>query len=102
MSIASKKKASHKVLIMLKDHDALGRVYVELQGKLSSKELMVEALQRLQDGLIYADEECTELIDGEYIEISSKKGASRKEDDFVFLIDRTLAEDYIVAAKIIK
>lgn len=106
MSISPKKKStaksSPKVVISLQDHEALGKVYVELEGKMTTKEMMIEAIKRLQDGLIYADEGCTELIDSEYIEITNKKGSNRSGEDFVFLIDRSLAEDYIVAAKIIK
>jgi hypothetical protein len=106
MSISSKKKlpvrSSQIVAILLQDHDAIGKVYVEIQGKLTSKERMVEALKRLQDGLIYADESCKELIDSEYIEIFRKRSSNRKEEDFIFLIDRSYAEDYIVSAKILK
>jgi|GEM_PF-3642370 len=102
MSVSAKKKTSQKVAIILQDHDALGKVYVEIQGKLSSKEMMVEAIKRLQDGLIYANAGCTELIDSEYIEAFRKKSSGRKDEEFTFLIDRSLAEDYIVSAKIIK
>ncbi|MFC5450763.1 hypothetical protein [Paenibacillus aestuarii] len=102
MSVSSKKKTSQKVAIILQDHDASGKVYVELQGKLSSKEMMVEAIKRLQDGIIYANEGCTDPIDSEYIEVFSKKSTGRKGEDFIFLIDRSVAEDYIVSAKIIK
>jgi hypothetical protein len=106
MSISSKKKlpvrSSQIVAILLQDHDAIGKVYVEIQGKLTSKERMVEALKRLQDGLIYADESCKELIDSEYIEIFRKRSSNRNEEDFIFLIDRSYAEDYIVSAKILK
>ncbi|NEW08026.1 hypothetical protein GK047_18665 [Paenibacillus sp. SYP-B3998] len=106
MSISQKNKvnirSNQRVAILLQDQDAIGKVYAKIQGKLTSKELVVEAFKRLQDGLIYADESCTELIDDAYIEIFRKKSSNRKEEDFVFLIDRTFAEDYIVSAKIIK
>ncbi|MEW9701016.1 hypothetical protein [Paenibacillus sp. SI8] len=106
MSVSTKKKvyvkSSQKVVILLQDQDAVGRVYVEIQGDLTSSERFAEAFKRLQEGLIYADESCTELIDSEYIEIYRKKSASRREDEFVFLIDRSLAEEYIVSAKIVK
>lgn len=106
MNISPKKKvsakSSRKVVIFLKDYDAYGKVYVELDGKMTSKEMMVEAFKRLHDGLIYADEACTELIDSEFIEVNPKRNTGRKDSDFVFLIDRAVAEDYIVSAKIIK
>lgn len=108
MSIIPKKKMDiqlkQKVAILLQDHDAIGRVYVEIQGEeLKSREVMVEALKRLEDGLIYADVNCTELIESEYIEVSRKKNPYRREEeDFIFLINRANAEDYIVSARIIK
>lgn len=107
MSISPKKKlrikSNQKVAILLQDHDATTRVYVEIQGELNSREVMVEALKRLEDGLIYADENCTELIESEYIEVFPKKNPYRREEEeFIFLIDRAYAEDYVVSAKIIK
>lgn len=107
MSISPSNKTSDKaiqrVVILLRDQDAAARVYVEIEGGLKSRELMVEALNRLEGGLIYADEECTQLIDSEYIEVFRKKGSVRQEkEEFTFLIDREFAEDYVVAAKIIK
>ncbi|SDO68515.1 hypothetical protein SAMN04487897_11978 [Paenibacillus sp. yr247] len=107
MSISPNKKVRikniQKVAIILQDQDATGRVYVEIQGELKSREVMVEALKRLEDGLIYADEDCTELIESEYIEVFRRKNSSRREEeDFIFLIERACAEDYVVSAKIIK
>ncbi|OPH59350.1 hypothetical protein BC351_20795 [Paenibacillus ferrarius] len=107
MSISLKKKvrikSNAKVVIILQDHDAIGRVYVEIQGDLKSREVMVEALKRLEDGLIYSDEDCTELIESEYIEVFRKRSPSRRnEEEFTFLIDRAYAEDYVVSAKLIK
>ncbi|MDD9271055.1 hypothetical protein ACFPES_28810 [Paenibacillus sp. GCM10023248] len=96
-------KTIQRVAILLQDQDAIGRVYVELEGGLKSREVMVEALKRLEDGLIYADENCKEVINSEYIELSRKKGTGRRdEEEFIFLIDREYAEDYVVSAKIIK
>lgn len=88
MTISPKKKvhikSNHKVAILLQDHDATARVYVEIQGELNSREVMVEALKRLEDGLIYADEDCTELIESEYIEVFRKKNPYRREEeDFI-------------------
>lgn len=107
MSITPKKKVrikvKHKVAILLKDHDATARVYVEIQGDLKSREVMVEAIKRLESGLIYADEKCTMLIENDFIEVYPKKNVNRKDgEDFIFLIDRTFAENYVVSAKIIK
>ncbi|MBP1964700.1 hypothetical protein [Paenibacillus aceris] len=107
MSISPDKKTGDKaiqrVAILLQDQDAAGRIYVEIEGGLKSRELMVEALKRLESGLIYSDEECKQLIDSEYIEVFRKKGSARREgEEFTFLIDREYAEDYVVAAKIIK
>jgi hypothetical protein len=107
MSISPNKriraKAIQKVVILLQDQDAIGRVYVQIEGGLKSREVMVEAIKRLDGGLIYTDEDCTQLIDSEYIEVFRKRGSTRRdEEDFTFLIDREFAEDYVVSAKIIK
>lgn len=107
MSISPNKrvraKAIQKVVILLQDQDAIGRVYVQIEGGLKSREVMVEAIKRLDGGLIYTDEDCTQLIDSEYIEVFRKRGSARREEeDFTFLIDREFAEDYVVSAKIIK
>lgn len=92
----------NKVAIMLKSYDASAIVYMEIFGKLKKREVMVEALKRLEDGLIYTDESCTNLADSEFIEVYRKKGAARPNDDFIFLIDRAYAENYVVGAKIMK
>ncbi|MDU0204995.1 hypothetical protein ACYEXS_10535 [Paenibacillus sp. MAH-36] len=107
MSISPEKKVRaktvQKVVILLQDQDATGRVYVRIEGGLKSREAMVEAIKRLDGGLIYADEDCTQLIDSEYIEVFRKRGSARREEEeFTFLIDREYAEDYVVSAKIIK
>lgn len=107
MSISPNKrvraKAIQKVVILLQDQDAIGRVYVQIEGGLKSREVMVEAIKRLDGGLIYTDEDCTQLIDSEYIEVFRKRGSVRREaEEFTFLIDREFAEDYVVSAKIIK
>ncbi|MDR6554352.1 hypothetical protein [Paenibacillus qinlingensis] len=109
MSISPKKKvrikAKHKVAILLKDHDATAKVYVEILGDMKSPEVMMEAIKRLEDGFIYTDEKCTMLIDSDYIEVYPRKSLSRREregEDFIFLIDRISARNYVVSAKIIK
>lgn len=106
MSISPNKrvraKTIQRVAILLQDQDATGRVYVEIEGGLKSREVMVEALKRLEDGLIYADENCKELIESEYIELRKRGISRREEEEFIFLIDRQHAEDYVVSAKIIK
>ena len=107
MSISTKKKVrikvKHKVAILLQDHDATAKVYVEIHGDLKSREVMVEAIKRLEDGLIYADERCTVLIESDYIEVYPRRNLHRRDgEDFIFLIDRAYAENYVVSAKIIK
>ncbi|KRF01703.1 hypothetical protein ASG89_25420 [Paenibacillus sp. Soil766] len=107
MSISPKKKVrikvKHKVAILLQDHNATAKVYVEIHGDLKSREVMVEAIKRLESGFIYTDEKCTMLIDSEYIEVFPKKNFNRRDgEDFIFLIDRAYAENYVVSAKIIK
>ncbi|KRE73755.1 hypothetical protein [Paenibacillus sp. Soil750] len=107
MSISPKKKerikVKHKVVILLQDRDATAKVYVEILGDLKSREVMMEAMKRLENGLIYTDEKCTMLIDSDYIEVLPRRSLSRRErEDFIFLIDRAYAENYVVSAKIIK
>jgi hypothetical protein len=95
-------KSIKKVMIMLQDHGAVGNVYAKISEPLPSKDILIEAIKKLEKGLIYADEECTDLIDDEYIEIFHSRRTSKKNDGFVFLIPRSFAYDYIVSVKIIK
>jgi hypothetical protein len=95
-------KPLHKVMFILQDNHAVGRVYVLLKEPLSSKDMLIEAMKRLEQGRIYADVNCKKLIDDDYIEIYDERPISKKNEDFIFLIDRLYAHEYIVAAKIIK
>jgi arsenate reductase-like glutaredoxin family protein len=97
----SHSKSIKKVMIVLQDHGATGTVYVKISEPLPSKDILIEAMSKVEDGLIYADEECTELIDDEYIEILHRRTTKRNEG-FVFLIPRSFAYEYIVSVKIIK
>ncbi|OCT15967.1 hypothetical protein A8709_10120 [Paenibacillus pectinilyticus] len=107
MSITTKKKVpiklKRKVEISLRDHDASAKVYVVIHGKLNPREVMVQAMLRLEEGLIYADEGCSQIIDSDFIEVYRRRNLHRRvEEDFIFLIDRAYAENYVVSAKIIK
>lgn len=88
-------------MIVVQDHGATGTVYTKIDGQLPSKDILIEAMKEVEDGLIYADEKCTELIDDEYIEIFHRR-TTKKYEGFVFLIPRSFAYEYIVSLKIIK
>ncbi|WNR44970.1 hypothetical protein [Paenibacillus roseipurpureus] len=107
MSITPKKKVrmrvKKKVEITLRDRNATTKVYVEIQGSSKPREVMLEALNRLVNGMIYADEACTELIENDFIELRAKTSNHRSDrEDFTFLIDRDFVENYVVSAKIIR
>lgn len=106
MSLSPRRKALagplQKVVIMLEDHDATGKVYAEINGFLSSKDTLIEAIRKIEAGNIYADEACTQLVDDEYIEAYRKIPSGQKDDEFVFLIDRRFAENHIVGARLVK
>jgi hypothetical protein len=95
-------KSIKKVMIVLQDHGATGIVYAKISEQLPSKDILIEAMKKVEDGLIYADEECTDLIDDEYIEIIHSRRTFKKNEGFVFLIPRSFAYEYIVSVKIIK
>jgi hypothetical protein len=95
-------KSIKKVRIVLQDHEATGTVYTKISEQLPSKDILIEAMKKVEDGLIYADQECTDPIDDEYIEIIPSRRTSKKNEEFVFLIPRTYAYEYIVSVKIIK
>jgi hypothetical protein len=97
----SHSKKIKKVMVVLQDHGATGTVYAKISEPLPSKDILIEAMKKVEDGLIYADEECTDLIEDEYIEIFHRR-TTKKNEGFVFLIPRSFAYEYIVSVKIIK
>lgn len=93
--------AERKVVIMLQDHDAIGKVYAKLNSDLTAKEVLIEAMTRLESGIVYADKECKQLISGDFIEVQSERRARKGKEDFIFLIDRQDAHMHIIGAKIL-
>ncbi|UJF32878.1 hypothetical protein [Paenibacillus hexagrammi] len=106
MSILPKKKleavrSTRRVAIVLRDQDAVGVVYAEIKGQLPARDRLLEAIKSIENGEIYSDQDCTQLIDEEYIEVFRRKGAKIIDRDFVFLIERKYAEDHIVSVKLV-
>jgi uncharacterized UPF0160 family protein len=97
----SLKKNMQTVLIILQDYDAIGKVYVKLAARLPANEIILEAMKELEEGPIYTDTHCRLPIEDEYIEINQRR-PNKKNEDFVFLIHRSMAKEYITAMKIIK
>jgi hypothetical protein len=95
-------KSTKKVMIVLQDQGAAGTVYTQVSRSLSSQDILIEAMKKVESGFIYADEECNNLIDDEYIEILHRSRIQKKNEGFIFLIPRSLAYEYIVSVKIIK
>lgn len=91
-----------KVMIVIQDHSAVGRVYAQITEKLPSKDILIQAMKQVEDGPIYADEKCKKMIEDEYIEIFQERRTHKKNEDFVFLIHRSFANEHIVSAKIMK
>jgi hypothetical protein len=105
MTASAKKnmsKSPKKVLIVLKDHGAVGRVYIKMDEPLPSNEVLFEAIKRLEEGTIYKDADCKLPNDDEYIEIYHARGTHKKNEDFVFLLPRSFASEHIVAMQIMQ
>jgi hypothetical protein len=92
----------HKVVIILQDHDTIGKVYVKINGSLTAKDILIEAMTSLETGNIYSDIDCNQLIDYDFIEMYNRHPTKRKDENFIFLIQREFAQDYIVSAKILR
>jgi Ni,Fe-hydrogenase III large subunit len=105
MTASAKKnmsKSLKKVLVVLQDRDAAGRVYIKMDEPLPSNEILLEAIKRLEEGTIYKDADCKLLNDDEYIEIYHERGTPKKNEDFVFLIHRSFAHEHIAAMQIMQ
>lgn len=98
----SSTSAPRKVVVMLQDHSAVGKVYAKLNGDLAPQELLIEAMKRVESGNVYADKACRQLVADDFIEVQGERRTKRGDEDFVFLIDRQQAMSHIVGARIIK
>ena len=92
------KKTTHKVAVYLQDDHHKGTVYVKIKGDRLGKDVLEQSFGHLLDGDIYLDEGCNQLLNDDFIEIYK---LPRRKKDFVFLIERKKAEDFIVGVKII-
>lgn len=91
-----------KVAILLRDRNAVAEVYAKLSGDLAPQEVLIEAIKRVESGSVYADKACTQLVSSDFIEVADECRTKKREDEFVFLIDRQQAPKHIVGARIIK
>jgi hypothetical protein len=92
---------NRKVVIILQDHDAKGKVYASVSGSLTRKDVLIEALKQVEEGTLYKDKTCTQPIRGPFIEVFDEHRTRNKEHDFVFLIDVKHARDHVVAVQIV-
>ncbi|MFC0213111.1 hypothetical protein ACFFK0_11705 [Paenibacillus chartarius] len=95
------KSSQKKVMIILKDHDAVGTVYTKINTEASRKDALIDALRQVEEGKLYADKECRQQIEGPFIEVYQERRASKKEEDFIFLIDKETVFDHVVGIRIV-
>jgi hypothetical protein len=91
-------KSIHKVAVYLQDDMHKGIVYVKIQGMKLGKDVLVQSIRQVFEGEIYLDEDCLQLLEDDYINIYK---SPRSKKDFVYLIERKYAKDFIVGVKII-
>lgn len=91
--------STHKVAIFLQDGEHRGVVYTQIVGEQYGKEVLDEAMNQVMKGAIYTNAGCTNPLENEYIEIYKHP---RRKHDFILLIDRNYAGEYIVGTSIIE
>jgi hypothetical protein len=94
----SESKTIHKVVVYLQDDEHKGKVYVKIEGDQLGKNVIDQSIKHVLGGEIYIDEDCSELFEDEYIHIYKYP---RRKNDFVYLLERKFAEDFIIGVKII-
>jgi hypothetical protein len=88
----------HKVAVYLQDDQHKATVYVKIMGNQLGKNVIDESLNQVLDGEVYLDEDCSRLLEDDFIKIYK---SPRRKKDFVYLIERTFAADYIIGVKIV-
>jgi hypothetical protein len=88
----------HKVAVYLQDDQHKGTVYVKILGNKLGKNVIDQSIKNVLDGDIYLDEDCSQLLEDEFINIYKYP---RRKKDFVYLLERKFAEDFIIGVKII-
>jgi hypothetical protein len=88
----------HKVAVYLQDDRHKATVYVKILGNKLGKHVIDQSINHVLDGDIYIDEDCSQLLEDEYITIYKYP---RRKKDFVYLLERKFAADYIIGVKII-
>jgi hypothetical protein len=91
-------KSIHKVAVYLQDDKHKGTVYVKIVGNNLGKNVLDQSIKHVMYGDIYIDEDCSQLLEDEYINIYKLPS---KKNEFVYLLERKYAEDFIVGVKII-
>lgn len=97
-STAFEIESIHTVAISLQDDKHKGKVYTKVEGTKLGKQILEQSISQVIDGEIYVDKACLQLVEDDYIQIYK---TPRRKKDFVYLIERKFAEDYIVAVNII-
>lgn len=97
-SIAIEMESIHKVAVSIQDDKHKGSVYTKVEGTKWGKQVIDQSIKNVLDGEIYTDKDCSQLLEDDYIPIYK---FPRRKKDFVYLIERRFAEDYIVAVNII-
>jgi hypothetical protein len=87
----------HKVAVYLQDDMHKGVVYVKIVGNNLGKDVLEQAINQVLYGDVYSNEDCSQLLEDEFIHIYKYP---RKKSDFVYLLERKYAEDFIIGVKI--
>jgi hypothetical protein len=91
-------KSIHKVAVFLQDNKHKGTVYVKIVGNKLGKDVLEQSIKHVLDGEIYVDADCSQLLEDDYINIYK---FPRRKKDFVYLLERKFAEDFIIGVKIV-
>jgi hypothetical protein len=91
-------KSIHKVAVYLQDDKHKGTVYVKIVGNKLGKNVLDQSIRQVLYGDIYNDADCSQLLEDEFINIYK---LPRTKREFVYLLERKYAEDFIIGVKII-
>jgi hypothetical protein len=89
----------HNIAVYIQDDQHKSIVYVKIAGYTHGKYVLDQSIREVLYGEIYTDKDCLQLLQDEYIEIYK---FPRRKKDFVYLIERKYAENYIVGVRIIE
>jgi hypothetical protein len=84
--------------VYIQDDKHKAIVYVKIKGMELGKDVLDQSIRQVFEGEIYLDEDCLLPLEDDYINIYK---SPRSKKDFVYVIERKYAKDFIVGVKII-